>query len=131
MQSNRNLVHQEITKEVLAAFFAVYNRMNFGFLESVYKRALSIEFKKRGINFEVEVAIPVFYEGEQVGFFRADHVVEGKVAVESKTVLALHPKHDSQILNQLRASGMEVGLLLNFGPDPSHQRFYNPHRPQK
>ena len=109
------LLEKELTREIIAVFFAVYNELGSGFLESVYRRALSIELSARGFSNAREVPYAVHYRGACVGEFRVDLVVEGRVIVESKAVDRLGPSHDAQLLNYLKASGLEVGILLNFG----------------
>ena len=116
------LLHEEITKQIIGAFYAVYNELGYGFVESVYKRALAVELQARGIAFEREVMFTVYYLGVDVGDYRADLVVEGKVIVEVKTAERLAPVHEVQVVNYLRASNIPVGLLLNYGPQPVFRR---------
>ena len=116
------LLHGSLTDAVIAAFYAVYNRLGFGFLESVYKNALANEFRRRGISFEREVTIDVFDLGEPVGHFRADFLVDGKVILEVKSQQLLGDPERKQALNYLKGTKVEVALLLNFGPKPTVQR---------
>jgi GxxExxY protein len=114
--------HSELTDKVIACFFAVYNVLGYGFLESVYVRAMVIELEKMGLRVHVQHPIRVFYKGEIVGEFFADLLVEGLVIVELKAVSALSVEHHAQLLNYLNATRCEVGLLLNFGPKPQIKR---------
>lgn len=112
---NLDLLHGDITGEVISAFYAVYNELGHGFVESVYVRALAIELFQRRMNVAREVPVTVYYKGVTVGTYRADLVVADAVVVEVK---AGDPaEHDRpQLINYLRSSGKEVGLLLHFGP---------------
>lgn len=116
------LIHEELTKQIIGAFFTVYNELGYGFVESVYKRALAVELQARGIAFEREVMFTVYYLGVDVGDYRADLVVEGKVIVEVKIAERLAPVHEVQVVNYLRAANIPVGLLLNYGPQPTFRR---------
>lgn len=116
------LLEGELTREIIAVFFTVYNELGSGYLESVYRRALSVELSTRGFSTECEVPFAVHYRGVCVGEYRADLVVQGRVLVESKVVDRLAPAHEAQLLNYLKASGLEVGLLLNFGPHATFRR---------
>lgn len=112
----------EKTGEILQAFFHVYNELGYGFLERVYKNALYKELKRRGFDCSTERSIPVYYEGELVGDFFADIIVDGNIILELKAVKQLMPEHEVQLMNYLRATDAEVGLLLNFGPEPQKRR---------
>ena len=114
--------HSEITEKIIAAFYAVYNSLGYGFLERVYAAALAIELRKEGLDVQREVAIPVYYEGQIVGQYFADIVVERLVIVETKAVRELLAEHEAQLLNYPKATAYEVGLLLNFGPKPQVTR---------
>jgi GxxExxY protein len=118
------LRHATTTSAVLGAFFRVYNQLGPGFVESVYATALGLELTARGIPFAREVGTTVYYAGQSVGRFVADFVVEGNVLLELKAVEALHDGHGRQVVNYLHATGLEVGLLLNFGgARPQVRRF--------
>jgi GxxExxY protein len=117
------LLHRTVTERVLGCFFEVYWALGPGFLESVYGSALAIEFERRGLAARREVALDVFYRRQNVGSFRADFVVEGTVLLELKTAERLTEAHGTQTVNYLHATGIEVGLLLNFGPRPVFRRF--------
>jgi GxxExxY protein len=114
--------HAETTKEIIGAFYKVYNELGHGFLEKVYGNALSIELGKLGLKVEPEKRILVYYEGQVVGEYYADLLVNDRVIVELKSVQQLTDVHEAQLLNYLKATPIEVGLVLNFGPKPEHQR---------
>lgn len=120
--AKQELLFRTLTGQVLGAFLAVHWRLGFGFVENVYANALEVEFRKRGILYEREVPITVMYDGIVVGHFRADFITHGRVLLELKAVAALQPLHATQTLNCLRATGIEVALLLNFGPKPTSRR---------
>jgi GxxExxY protein len=110
------LLHGDITGEIISAFYAVYSELGYGFLEAVYVRALAIELFQRRMNVAREVPVTVFYKGVTVGTFRADLLVAETVVVDVKAGEQSSDIDRSQLLNYLRASGKEVGLLLHFGP---------------
>jgi GxxExxY protein len=116
------LIDRELTHEIIGAFYDAHNELGFGFLESLYVRALQIELKGRGLSSEREAVVEVMYRGEPIGLFRADLVVERRVVVEVKSMNALAEPERKQLLNYLRATGKEVGLLLNFGPGATFVR---------
>jgi len=107
--------YEELTDKIIGVFYKVYNVLGYGFLERVYENALKIEFRKAGINFENQVPVRVYYDGEVVGDYIADFVVEGKVVVEVKALSVLTGVDEAQLLNYLKATDKDVGLLLNFG----------------
>ena len=110
------LLHGDITGEIISAFYAVYNELGFGFADTVYVRALAIELFQRRMNVAREVPVTVYYKGVTVGTFRADLLVADTVVVEAKAGDQLAESDRLQLLNYLRASDKEVGLLLHFGP---------------
>ena len=116
------LVDAETTGRIIRAFFDVYGYLGYGFLESVYQEGLSRDLVRAGLFVQREVSLHVMYKGESIGFFRADLIVERRVIIETKSVVALAPAHHQQLMNYLRATGIEVGLLLNFGPEPQIRR---------
>lgn len=119
----QNLKHKEITDKILYAFFkVVYPALGFGFLEKVYENAMVIALREMGLKVEQQVKIVVYFAGQIVGEYYADLVVEGCVVVELKAVQTLLEEHDAQLLNYLRATEYEVGILLNFGPQPRFRR---------
>ena len=115
-------MHEEITREIIGAFFTVYDELGHGFVESVYKRALVVELQLRGLACEREVLYPVYFKGVDVGEYRADLVVESKVIAEVKTADKIVPVHEVQLLNYLRAAKISLGLVLNFGPRSTFKR---------
>ena len=107
--------HKELTSKIIECAYKVHNTLGFGFLESVYQNALLIELIKAGLQAEKEKKIQVHYHNQLVGDYIADIIVEGKIILELKSVKELHPAHEAQLVNYLKATGLEVGLLLNFG----------------
>jgi GxxExxY protein len=107
--------YEDLTGKIIEAAYKVHNILGFGFLENVYQNALSIELEKSGLKNENEKAIKVYYDKNLVGDYKADIVVEGKVILELKSVKDLSAAHETQLVNYLKATGIEVGLLINFG----------------
>ena len=116
----------ETTRVIIGAFYYVFNRLGSEFLESVYHRALGNALERAGRQVERETALSVAFEGMVVGEFRADLVVDRQVLVEVNAVEYIVAPHEAQVINYLRASGLPVGLLLNFGPRPRYRRFVGP-----
>jgi GxxExxY protein len=116
------LLHQEITERIIKGFYTVYNTLGYGFLEKVYENALAIELRKLGLTVEQQASIKVHYSGTLVGEYFADLLVEQLVILELKAVEAIAEEHEAQLLNYLKATEIEVGLLLNFGPKPQFRR---------
>ncbi len=114
--------HSELTEQIIGAFYAVYSALGYGFLENVYAKALVIELRNRGMDAKKEFPIKVYYAGEQIGEYYADLVVNDLVILEIKAVKSLIDEHEAQLLNYLKATSYEVGLLLNFGPKPETKR---------
>lgn len=114
--------HRDLTERIIGCFYEVYNELGFGFLESVYHRAMKVALEAAGLRVESEAKLPVFFRGVEVGHFEADLLVEGVVILEFKAVEELIPAHEAQLLNYLKASAVELGLLLNFGPKPKLRR---------
>jgi GxxExxY protein len=114
--------HKGLTSQVIKAFYEVYNALGYGFLEKVYENALVLELRKAGLGVVAQARIEVRYDGEVVGEYFADLLVEGKVIVEVKAARRLGDGHEAQLLNYLKATPYEVGLLLNFGPKPEVKR---------
>ena len=107
------MLEEELTGQIIKIFYKVYNNLGYGFLEKIYHNALMIEFRKAGLRFESKKEINVFYEGEIVGKFESDLIVEDKVILELKAKEVLVAAHETQLVNYLRATEIEVGLLLN------------------
>jgi len=116
------LKHSELTESIIKAFYKVYNNLGHGFLEKVYENALVIELQSMGLSASQQRAVRIFYNGQVVGNYFADLVVEELVIVELKAAAAIDKAHEAQLLNYLRATEMEVGLLLNFGLKPEFRR---------
>ena len=114
--------HTEITDKIINAFYAVYNKLGYGFLEKVYRNAMAIEVSKLGLPVVPEAPIRVYYAGQIVGDYFADLLVADAVIVELKARRQLTQEHEAQLLNYLKATPYEVGLLLNFGPKPTLRR---------
>ena len=109
--------HSDITEQIIKGFYKVYNILGYGFLEKVYENALAIELKEQGLLVVRQAPIKVYYREELIGEYYADLLVAGKVIVELKTAEALTEQHHAQLLNYLKATEIQVGLLLNFGPN--------------
>lgn len=110
------------THEIIGAFYAVYNELRYGFLESVYAGALEVEFRARGIAYVREHSLEVRYKGSVVGMYRADFLVGGQVVVEVKATRQLSDADRKQLLHYLRGTNQRVGLLLHFGPEANFHR---------
>ena len=114
--------YKELTERIINIFYKVYNRLGYGFLEKVYENAMILEFKKEGITAISQSPIRVLYEGEVIGEYYADILVENKVIVEIKASRSLVEENEAQLLNYLKATDIEIGLLLNFGAKPEIKR---------
>ena len=114
--------YQTLTSEIINAYYKVYNTLGHGFLEKVYENAFLIELRNRGLFCEKQKQIKVYYEGEQVGDYFADIVVNEKVILELKAAEGLREENEFQLINYLKATEMEVGLLFNFGKKPQFVR---------
>ena len=116
------LIDRELSEVVLGCFFDVYNELGPGFLESVYENAMALALVESGHDVRQQEALKVWFRGQAVGDFRADLIVDSKLVVEIKAVSQLHTAHEVQLVNYLKASQTQVGLLLNFGPRPQFKR---------
>ncbi len=116
------MLHQDLTQKIINAFFTVYNTLGYGFLEKVYENALIIELNKIKLEAVPQKSIQVLYDGYTVGDYYADIVINDLVIVEIKAVEIIREEHKYQLLNYLKASDREVGLLLNFGKKPEFKR---------
>ena len=114
--------YQELTEKIIGIFYAVYNRLGYGFLEKVYENAMMIELKKENIPALAQAPINVIYDDEVIGEYYADILVDNKIIVELKAARNLSGENEAQLLNYLKATGIEVGLLLNFGARPELKR---------
>ena len=115
-------LHRELTDKIIKAFYNVFNALGFGFLEKVYENAMMIELTEMGLRCEKQKPIEVYFKDKKVGEYFADIIVENKVNVELKAAEGLVPEHEAQLLNYLKATEIEVGLLLNFGKTPQIKR---------
>lgn len=114
--------HEELSEKIIKAFYKVYNELGIGFLESVYEKAMFYELQDMGLKAERQKQIIVYYEEREVGIFYADLLVENKIIVELKASEILANEHFAQLINYLKATRIEVGLLLNFGKKPEVRR---------
>ena len=125
------LMYKELTHLIIKSFYHVYNELGGGFLESVYENAMALVLQQQGLQVETQKEIAVYFRGNLIGNFRADMVVEEKVLLELKAVRCLEPVHEAQLLNYLKATTIEVGLLMNFGNEPAFKRLvYNKQQKQ-
>lgn len=111
------LVHKELTGKIIQAFNEVHYALGPGYLESIYKNALVIEFEDMGLKCEKERIVEIFYRNKKVGEHRLDLVLEDKVLVELKAVAEFHPVHQAQVISYLKSTGLKIALLANFGKD--------------
>jgi GxxExxY protein len=121
-EGREGYLHEAVTGRVIGVFYDVYNELGYGFLESVYHEAIAVALEDAGLRVDRFVKVPVGFRGRQVGEFIADLMVEGVVFLELKAARGLDSAHEAQLLNYLRATTIEVGLLLNFGPKPQVKR---------
>ena len=119
---NADLKHRELTKKIIGVFYEVYNELGHGFLESVYQKSLILALIESGLVVHSPIDIPVYFRGHQVGAFEADVLVEKCVLLELKAAHSIHSSHQAQLLNYLRATDIEIGVLLNFGVKPEFKR---------
>ena len=117
-----SLLHENLTDSIIGAFFRVYNYLGYGFLEKVYENSLRLELEVLGLKAICQKPIKVYYRNQIVGEYFADMVVEGKVIVEIKAAETISQAHSEQLINYLKATDIEVGLLLNFGKKPEFTR---------
>jgi GxxExxY protein len=115
--------HEELTQRVIGVFYEVYNELGHGFLESVYREAMRLALTQAGLQVKTEVPVPVRFRGVVVGIFRADLIINDCLLVELKATEQIIRQHSSQTMHYLRATSIEVALLMNFGPLPRFQRF--------
>lgn len=110
-------MEDQLTREIIGAAFRVHNQLGFGFLESIYEKALAIELAKTGVVFECQAPIKVYYDKVVVGMFNCDFLIDRSLIVELKSVAQLALRHEVQLVNYLAATKIDVGLLINFGPE--------------
>ena len=122
---------EELTSAIIGCAYKVHNTLGAGFLEKVYENALAIELQKHALRVQQQKPITVYYEGQVVGDYYADLCVEDRVIVELKADAALHKAHEIQLVNYLTATGIDIGLLLNFGESVEVKRKYRQYKPKK
>ena len=116
------LLHEELTNAIIKTFYEVYNELGYGFLEKIYQNSMYLELKNKGYKVEAQKEISVYYKGIEVGEYYADLVVEDIIILELKSAECIVKDFENQILNYLRGTDCEVGLLLNFGKKPEFKR---------
>ncbi len=116
------LLHKELSNKIIKCFYTVYNTLGFGFLEKVYENALMIELSKNGLKAEKQKHIKVYYENQTVGEYFADIIVDDSIILELKAAEFVVEEHELQLINYLKATEIEIGLLLNFGKNPEFKR---------
>lgn len=114
---NNNFLHKDLTNKIIAAFYTVYNDLGYGFLEKVYEEAMKLELSSMRLTTISQMPIDVYYRGDIIGNYFADLCVENSVIIEIKAAQSLADIHEAQLLNYLKATDMEIGLLMNFGPE--------------
>ena len=120
------MLYEELTGKILEGCFEVSNELGVGYIESVYEKALQVALAQKGLSVERQLPLKVSFRGVMVGDFSADMIVEGKVLLELKAVDAFSNRHFAQLLNYLKATGIEVGMVINFGtPKIQYRRFNN------
>jgi len=122
MNTDKNMLHKEITGKIIEAFYKVNNTLGYGFLEKVYENAMKIELIRMGLKVEQQKNIRVYYEDNEVGDYFADLIVNDIVIIELKAAENLCEEHEAQLINYLKATTLEVGLLLNFGKKAEFRR---------
>lgn len=115
--------YQKLTRTIIKGYYEVYNDLGSGFLESVYENALKKVLYDYGLTVNSQFPIDVYFRGRKVGEFKADLIVENKVLIELKSVSMLLPVHKAQLINYLKATNIEIGLLMNFGDEPEFKRY--------
>jgi GxxExxY protein len=125
------LKHSDITGKIIKGFYNVYNSLGYGFLEKVYENSMVIELRSMGLSVEQQKPIAVYYRGALVGEYFTDLLVDGVVIVELKSAEAVSGAHEAQLLNYLKATSFEIGLLLNFGKSAEYKRKICENRPHE
>ena len=114
--------HETLTQKLIGIFYTIYNELGHGFLENVYQKSFVVILREQELTYQAQMPMKIMYHGIDVGDYFADLVVESTVLVELKAVNALESAHEKQVLNYLKATNLEVGLLFNFGPRPQVRR---------
>lgn len=118
----KELLYKDLTEKIIKCFYKVYDELGSGFLESIYEKSLMIELKDIGLKTDSQKILNVYYKNQLVGDFKADIIVEDKIIIEIKGVTKLMPQHEAQLINYLKATGIKVGLLVNFGEELEFKR---------
>lgn len=118
------MLEEQLTGRIIKVFYKVYNVLGHGFIESIYHNSMILELVDQGFSVETEKPIKVFYGGRIVGSFSADLLIDSKILIELKAKESIHPAHEAQLTNYLRATEIELGLLFNFGRKPEFKRKY-------
>ena len=131
-ENDSGLKHRDLTQKIIGIFYEVYNELGHGFLESVYEAALEVALTSKGLPVLRQIEVPVWFRGKKIGDFTADMLVDKCVLLELKAGRALDHAHEAQLLNYLRATEIEVGMLFNFGLKPEFKRlaFDNARKPR-
>ena len=116
------MLHQELSSRIIKVFYTVYNTLGYGFLEKVYENSMLIELRKEGLVCKKQIPIKVHYDRIKVGDYYADIIVENKIILELKAQVGIAEEHEFQLINYLKATNIEIGLLLNFGKRPQFKR---------
>jgi GxxExxY protein len=119
---NPDYLYSELSDNIINCFYKVYNTLGFGFLEKIYQKSLEIELRKNGLMFESQYPVKVYYDNSIVGEYYADIFIESKIIVEIKAIEILVKESELQLINYLKSTNVEVGLLLNFGKKPEVKR---------
>lgn len=117
-----HMLHEAVTSDIINAFYQVYNTLGYGFLEKVYENAMAKELARRGHRVKQQTPIQVYYLNEAVGEYFADIMIEDKIILELKVAEAISPAHEAQLINYLKATGIQVGFVFNFGPQATFKR---------
>lgn len=133
MNTDKTILYEELTGNIISAFYTVYNALGYGFLEKVYENALLMELGKLEVSVSQQQPITVYYDSKPVGEYFADLIADDLVIIELKAAESLRQEHVLQLTNYLKGTGKQVGLLLNFGPKPEFKRvvFSHPNNPRK
>jgi GxxExxY protein len=124
------LIHADISREIIGGFYETYNDLGFGFSETIYRKALEIVLVERGLDVQCEYPITVFFRGTQIGFHRCDMLIERCVILEIKGTELLSPVAKNQLRNYLAAMKLDLGMLLHFGPRANYYRILGPRTPE-
>jgi GxxExxY protein len=116
------MLHEELTNKIIKAFYVVYNALGYGFLEKVYENALMIELRKMDLYCSNQLPVKVYYDEQKVGDYYTDIIVENLIILELKAMKGIAEEHEYQLINYLKATEIEIGLLLNFGEKPEFKR---------